>query len=118
MGSQNVRRILLATPPLDISQPRARETLILMALLAHDEHGQYFGGLAWLCQRMAYQDNEHSRRLVQRRISHLVDRGYVKPTDARRGRHRVYQLLLPELLGPRSGYPQGHSSEGLTGRLG
>lgn len=102
MGSQNVRRILLATPPLDVPHPRAMVLLLTLAIASHDEHGQYWGGVSWLCLRMGYEDNATGRRTVLRQLRHLQDRGYLKPTSERRGRagQRVYQLILPELLPP------------------
>jgi len=102
MGYRNVHRLLLAMPPVTDIPPTTRWVLLLMAKAAHDDTGQYWGGVSFLAMHLGYDNKRTGRREVMRHLARLQDAGYVKVTDNRKGKRVVYELHLPGLLPPSS----------------
>jgi DNA-binding transcriptional ArsR family regulator len=100
MGANNVRALLLATPPLTYLPGRSVHCLLLIALRAHDDTGLYYGGLSWLQLQLGYQLNEGGRQNVLRHLKLLEKHGLLRRTGDRRGRKAVYQLTIPSPFGP------------------
>src|SRR4051812_30421348 len=104
MGNHNVRRILLAQPPVELPSG-ALWVLLLMALVAHDDDPKYWAGVNFLVLNMPQLKPGSSRRMVMRHLRTLEDAGYVYRTDMRKGHRTVYQLRMPGSSLPGKGTP-------------
>lgn len=101
MGHKNMARVMLAQPGIRVP-PMAWRCLLLMAMRAHDNEPLYWGGVGWLQLNLGYQTGPSGRRKVMRHIATLESAGYIVRTPKRVGHRVVYELRLPELLGPPS----------------
>jgi hypothetical protein len=96
MGHRNTDAVLLAQPYVNLA-PGPWLVLALMARKAHDDTQLYFAGIDWLQLALTGGVNASAERTVMRHLRTLQDSGYVKVLPDKRGRRKVYQLMLPGL---------------------
>jgi hypothetical protein len=96
MGSQLVRLVVSAQPPLPLSTG-AKWALVIMATVAMDDGNppEYWGGAVVLVLNMPSGDKASNIRKARRYMAELREAGYIRNTGIRVGHRALYDLHIP-----------------------